>query len=72
MRSYLRSDGLIFVVARSGQVYEVRPVGLASERLEKAALDGYLTPLASPVSSLPPQWPIPRRRDRRRAALKLA
>lgn len=47
---YRRSDGLLCFVAPSGQVYEVRPVGLPAAVLARAAGDGYLTRLTSEPS----------------------
>ncbi len=80
-QQFRRADGLLYFVAPSGQVYEVRPVDLVAPALEQAADDGYLTRLASPAVSdradagrlLPPSAsppPLPDRR--RRPRLRLA
>ena len=42
-QQYRRADGLLFIVAPDGQVYELREVDLTAPDLERAALNGYLT-----------------------------
>lgn len=74
MRSYLRPDGLIYVIADSGQVYEMRRISLKAETFDEAARDGYLTPLgpAPCLDPLPCEPPPRGSRVRWRAGLRLA
>jgi hypothetical protein len=66
-QQYRRADGLLYLVASDGQVYELRAIELTASALPRAANDGYLTRLADlHVPDLSATQPEPVRRPRRR------